>query len=121
MFFFSEVFPFMFMFVFIFVFGIIIVTVARSLKQWNTNNHSPRLTVNAELVTKRTQVGHHHHSGANGMHHSNTYTVYFATFQVESGDRIELAVSSEEYGMLVEHDYGSLTFQGTRFLSFERR
>ncbi len=39
---------------------------------------------------------------------------------MESGDRIELCVSGAEYGMLVEGDTGRLTFQGTRYLSFER-
>ncbi|NMA17087.1 MAG: DUF2500 domain-containing protein, partial [Erysipelotrichia bacterium] len=29
-------------------------------------------------------------------------------------------VSAEKYGLLVENDYGLLTFQGTRFMSFER-
>lgn len=52
------------------------------------------------------------------MHHSSTR--YYATFQVESGDRMELAVSGPEYGMLAEGDRGTLTFQGTRYLGFER-
>ena len=43
------------------------------------------------------------------------------TFQVESGDRIELQVKGNEYGMLVEGDYGKLSFQGTRYLGFERQ
>ena len=43
------------------------------------------------------------------------------TFQVESGDRIELNVSGPEYGMLVEGDRGDLSFQGTRYLGFERK
>ena len=42
------------------------------------------------------------------------------TFQVESGDRMELSVNGPEYGMLAEGDVGELTFQGTRYLSFER-
>ena len=47
-------------------------------------------------------------------------TSYYVTFQVESGDRIELGVSGMEYGMLIEGDTGRLSFQGTRYLSFER-
>ena len=47
-------------------------------------------------------------------------TTYYATFQVESGDRMELRLSGAEYGMLAEGDRGRLTFQGTRYLSFER-
>ena len=42
------------------------------------------------------------------------------TFEVESGDRIELELSGTEYGMLAEGDYGKLSFQGTRYLGFER-
>lgn len=47
------------------------------------------------------------------------YSTY-ATFQVESGDRMELRLAGNEYGLLVEGDKGKLSFQGTRFLGFER-
>ena len=33
---------------------------------------------------------------------------------------MELGVNGHEYGMLVEGDFGRLTFQGTRYISFER-
>lgn len=52
--------------------------------------------------------------------HTSTSTSYYITFEVESGDRMELYVSSDEYGLLVIGDYGKLTFQGTRYLGFER-
>ena len=58
-------------------------------------------------------------SGAHGFHTTSS-TTYYVTFQVESGDRMELHVSGSEYGMLAEGDTGRLTFQGTRYLSFER-
>lgn len=47
-------------------------------------------------------------------------TSYYATFEVESGDRMELQLSGQEYGQLAEGDTGVLSFQGTRFLSFDR-
>ena len=47
-------------------------------------------------------------------------TRYFATFEVESGDRMELTVPENEYGYLIEGDEGTLTFQGNLFLSFTR-
>ena len=34
---------------------------------------------------------------------------------------MELPVTGPEYGMLAEGDRGRLTFQGTRYLGFERR
>ena len=106
--------------VFVLVLGSIIVTLIRGVGEWNKNNQSPKLTVPATVVAKRTAVSHHHHHQGNGMHHTHTATSYYATFQVESGDRIEFLVSGTEYGMLAEGDSGELTFQGTRYLNFQR-
>lgn len=114
--FFGGGFEILFSLMFILVFGIIILTVFRGISQWNKNNHSPRLTVDATVVSKRQHTSHHNHN--NHMSHS---TSYYVTFQVESGDRMELHMSGMEYGMLAEGDYGKLTFQGTRYLEFVRQ
>ena len=108
----------MFGIMFVLVIGVFVVTFIRGIGQWNKNNNSPRLTVPATVVSKRTNVSHHHHAGEH--HHSHTSTSYYVTFEVESGDRMELNVSGTEYGLLVEGDKGSLSFQGTRYLGFER-
>ncbi|MBO5353601.1 MAG: DUF2500 domain-containing protein [Lachnospiraceae bacterium] len=116
---FFNVFPIFFVIVFVFILGVFIVTIGKGIGEWNKNNHSPRLTVNATVVAKRGHVSHHHNS-SNSSIHSSTSTTYYVTFQVESGDRMELHVSGSEFGMLVEGDVGRLTFQGTRYLGFER-
>ena len=115
-------FQIMFSLVFIIVFGMVIMTAVKGISQWNKNNHSPRLTVPATIVAKRTNVSshHHHNHGSTGMHHTSHSTSYYVTFQVESGDRMELNVAGHEFGMLIEGDQGRLTFQGTRYLGFER-
>ena len=113
-----DMFGIMFSLVFVLVIGMFIVTAVRGISQWNKNNNSPRLTVPATVVSKRTSVSHHH-GGTNGQHH-HTSTWYYVTFQVESGDRMELHLSGHEYGMLIEGDRGMLSFQGTRYLGFER-
>ena len=115
------IFQIMFSLAFILIFGIILVTVVKGIGQWNKNNHSPRLTVPATVVAKRTNVSHHHHGGADNHHHTHTSTSYYVTFQVESGDRMELSMRGDEFGLLIEGDNGNLSFQGTRFLDFERR
>lgn len=102
--------------VFILVFGTIIYTVISSAKEWKTNNDSPVLSVDAVVVAKRTNVSHHHHDNMQ----SSSSTTYYVTFQVDSGDRMELKVKGREYGMLIEQDRGKLTFQGTRYLGFKR-
>ena len=118
MFFFDgSLFFVLFYLVFFLILAMFVVTAVRGLVQWNRNNASPRLTVPARVVAKRTRVGRS--GGHNTAHH--TYTRYYVTFQVESGDRMELAVAGEEYGLLAEGDEGDLFFQGTRYQGFERR
>ena len=114
------IFQIMFGLVFILTIGTFIVIAVKGISQWNKNNHSPRLTVPATIVDKRTNVSRHRHSGANGHHHHTTSTTYYVTFQVESGDRMELHMTGPEFGLLIEGDRGRLTFQGTRYLGFER-
>jgi Protein of unknown function (DUF2500) len=99
---------------FIIILGIILFTIFKNIKQWNYNNKQSKLNVDAVVVSKRTQV----RGGGNNSHAS---TMYFVTFQVESGDRMELVVNGSEYGMLAEGDFGELIFQGTRYLGFTRK
>ena len=102
---------------FILIFALIAFTIIRGLLQWNKNNHSPVLTVSAIVVAKRQHVSRRR-SSSSSLHH--TSTSYYITFEVESGDRIELHVTGSEYGQIIEGDAGKLTFQGTRYLGFER-
>ena len=111
----------MFILAFVLVIGMFLVFAVKGIVQWNQNNHSPRLTVPAVIVAKRTNVTRHHHSGAGGHHHHHTSTSYYVTFQFGGGDRMELLVSGSEYGMLIEGDQGDLSFQVTRYLGFERK
>ena len=106
---------------FILVFSIIIVRCINSARQWKKNNESPILTVDATVATKRTDVHHYQqNTGIDNMQYVSSSTTYYATFQVASGDRMEFEIRDIEYGMLVENDKGRLTFQGTRYLGFER-
>ena len=92
----------------------------RAADQMERDDHAPRLTVTATVVSKRSNITVHHHTSDSVYPHTST-TSYYATFQVPSGDRMELSVPSTEYGLLVEGDEGDLTFQGSRFLRFDRR
>jgi len=49
--------------------------------------------VPTEVVTKRSQT-------SGGAGDSAARTRYYVTFQVESGDRIELPMNGQEYGLL---------------------
>ncbi len=115
------VFPIMFILVLI----MIIFTFVKGIATWSKNNNSPRLTVPARIVAKRQNTTYNNQpnagdtTGAHGFHTISS-TSYYVTFQVDSGDRMELSVSGSEYGILAEGDEGKLTFQGKRYLAFDR-
>ena len=105
-----------FFIVFFLVIGMFLFVFVKNISEWVSNNNSPRLSVDAKIVDKRMTT-HHHHSNS---HHHNTHS-YHITFEVRSGDRMELRVPRDEFGLLVVGDEGVLSFQGTRYLGFERR
>lgn len=115
---------FIFSFIFIAVLALAIFNFARGVKQWSDNNKAPLLTVPAKVTAKRQSTTQHNQpnggdpSGAQGFT-VITSTTYYATFEFESGDRLELSLSGSEYGRLAEGDEGKLSFKGTRFISFE--
>lgn len=102
--------------IFIVAIIIILLSILKGLSEWSHNNKQPILSVSAKVATKRTETRHHYHQD---NHHQHS-TSYYATFEVESGDRIEFSLSGREYGQLAEGDDGKLIFQGTRFHRFER-
>lgn len=116
-------FDIMFGFVFILVVGMLIYTLIQGILAWNRNNHSPRLSVNATVVSKKVDSVQNtipnagDASGAHGFYTTTTMQ-YYVCFQVESGDRMEFPVSGKQYDMLAEGDLGTLQFQGTRYLNF---
>lgn len=114
--FFGKVMPIFF----VVVIGIILLSVGKGILQWGRNNKQPVLTVDSRIVSKRSQVSHHQHQDTNDHLSSYTKTTYYLTFEVESGDRMEFTVSGEQYGLCAEGDAGRLTFQGTRYLGFQR-
>lgn len=114
----GSVFMALFILVFLAILGTFLAMLLRGISQWSRDNRSPRLTVGALVTAKRTNVSRH--SGAGGAGHTASSTTYYATFEVESGDRMELQLSGQDYGLLAEGDRGYLTFQGSRYLGFER-
>ena len=63
-FFWGGGFEIMFTLVFVIIIGVFVVTAVKGLSQWNRNNHCPRLSVSASVVSKRTNVSRHSHPNA---------------------------------------------------------
>ena len=94
--------------------GGIIAAVVVAVVNWHKNNVSPVIVAPARVVAKRLAV-----SGGTGD--MMTSTGYYATFELESGSRVEFAMDARAYGQTAEGDFGRLSFQGTRLLSFQRQ
>ena len=90
----ASVFPFLFFIVFGMILIVFVVTFVRGIGEWHKNNNSPRITVPARVVSKRTSVSHGHHHGANGHMHTTSSTWYYVTFEVESGDRMDADIAA---------------------------
>lgn len=104
-----------FLFVHVFmvlVFALIVFQLLRGLWTWHQNNQLSQETDMAKVITKGQPI-----SGAN---QSQAVTRYFVTFEFGHGSRKELKVSSNVFAYLAEGDLGKLTYQRTRFISFER-
>jgi len=100
--------------IFLIVIGGIVFTVFNGILQWSKNNNSPVLTVPAKVVTKRSNT-------RGGSGNTSAQTSYYVTFEVQSGDRLELKMNGRDFGLLADGDFGLLTFQGTRYHTFERQ
>jgi len=110
-----SIFPIMFMI----VFGVIIFSIAKNISTNMHNNKQPIIPVEAKIVSKRYDVSNYRHSTNNNIHRSSS-TSYYVTFELNNGERLEFLVPSYDFGMIVEGDNGTLSFQGTKFISFIR-
>ncbi len=106
----------MFYVVFFLAIAMFIFAFARIISEWSKNNKAPRLSVDAKIVDKRSEMHYNHSKG-----HHYQFQSYLVTFEAQRGDRIELGVTPGEFSLLVVGDEGVLSFQGTRFLGFERK
>lgn len=96
----------------IIIFGITIKNVLKSARKDKNNKKAPTIVTEAKVITKRSQNIF--------MKDVAGSTIYYVTFQVVGGDRIELNLSGQDYGMLAEGDCGKLSFKGTSFIDFIR-
>ncbi len=104
---------FLIIFAIVFVF-IVIPMVTKSAKKTNEifgiNENGPVQTAKAKILSKKT------YSPVGSLEKFN-----FVIFEKENGQRIELAIKDdEEYKMMLEGDFGTLSHIGKKYISFIR-
>ena len=97
----NTIFQIFFWGVFFFIVSVFFTQIFKNVKEKNDNDKSEILKRPATVISKRIYV--------------RNFTTYYVTFEFDNNERREFHVSGDEYGLLVENDYGLLTFQGTRF------
>lgn len=80
---------------------------------WSSNNQAELVNAACKIVGRRTEVW-------GGSGDSSANTEYFVTFEFEDGSRKELHVKPAVYGLIAEGDQGTVQYQGTRFIDFNR-
>lgn len=93
--------------------GSIIYAIVKGTATWTSNNASPLVQAECRVVDKRTHVW-------GGSGDSSASTDYYITFEFEDGQRVELQVRANQFGLIAVGDQGELTHQGTRFKGFNR-
>ncbi|WP_207555882.1 DUF2500 domain-containing protein [Intrasporangium flavum] len=91
-------------------------TLVKGISQWRADEASPLRSVDALVVSRRTDVRRHTRTDAR----ATSTSTYYVTFEEDSGQRRELQVSGSEYGQLAEGDRGHLIHQGSRYKGFTR-
>lgn len=79
--------------------------------QWQRNRTAPRLNVDADVVSKRSDCD-------DNAFDRPVSGDYYVTFEMEGGDRMELKLPGREFLRIAEGDFGRLTFQGSRYIAF---
>ena len=112
-------------FIFLIIVFVIMVILVNNMNRWSQNNNSPETTVEAVVSDKRDRDSMQQvpaggdPTGAQGFQLiPNIHRT--AVFTVESGETMEFTVSEGEFRSLQKGERGRLTFQGTRYLGFER-
>lgn len=93
---------------------VVVVKLVQGARTVAANSAQPERSVTARVVGRRMRT-------EGGGNDTAVRSVYFATFELPDGERLELKVPARQYGQVAEGDEGQLTHQGTWFRGFERR
>lgn len=78
---------------------------------YSKTQRDPVIPARAKVIYKRT---------IDPFQTKSTKAVGYIVFEFDSKDRIELQVPIEDFNLIFEGDKGVLTFQGNRFIRFDR-
>ena len=96
---------------FIFFAFVVFMSITRYIK----NENSPIISTKAQLIKKKRDT--HTHADANGV--TTTNETLILIFELDTGSELRFTVGGRIFRCIPEYEWGTLTFQGTRFLKFQ--
>ena len=107
-----------FIVMFTIVIGLIAVIVVH---QWIKDKRSPRVVTMATIADKPIKKQRVRTRLSSGFGYRVHYmNIYYVVFDLEGGERLELQVSKVKYNKLKKGAIGKLTFQGKKYIDFEK-
>lgn len=99
--------------------SIVLLVAIDGLRQWKRNKNKPVRSEHAKVTSRRIDK-------VQDVLAINSYDyfevqAYYATFELQSGKQLEFQMRESQYKLLNEGDCGILRFQGTNYISFERK
>jgi hypothetical protein len=98
-------------------FVILALMIFKIISTYVKNENSPVISTKAQLIKKRRTTNTQ--TDANGIMTTNETLIL--VFELDTGSEIKFFVGGRVYRSISENEWGTLTFQGTRFLKFENR
>ncbi|NRY63655.1 DUF2500 domain-containing protein [Clostridium beijerinckii] len=95
---------------FVFVAFIIFINISKYIK----NENSPIISTKAKLIKKKRETCTN--TDSNGV--MTTTEKLILEFELDTGSEIKFTVGRRVFKNVPEHEWGTLIFQGTRFLKF---
>ncbi|MBK1809115.1 DUF2500 domain-containing protein [Clostridium sp. YIM B02505] len=96
-------------------FIVFIGAIAKGIITYIDNENSPIISTKANLVKKKRNT--HTHTDANGI--TSIDETFILIFQLDTGSEMRFTVKRRVFRSIAENQWGSLTFQGTRFIKFQ--
>lgn len=97
-----------------FSFGIILNSLSFNKAVQRHNKKQPIISMQSTIVSKNLRTLH------NKIGRKTETNINYVTFELNNDERMAIIVPDYEYNLMVEGDTGSLTFQGSNFIRFER-
>ncbi len=104
------------------VLAVIAVVILAGYLRQRQNNKSPYQSAEVKIVNLREEKQEFEPVVETAVTRGglSSVTEYYATFEKKNGEREEFHVSEQEYGFLHVGDKGKLTYQGSRYLGFDK-